>query len=337
MATLSYVKDRRRWRIRWRATNQNSGQVFAGSKVFAENEKIKALKFYAEIESQEMLWRNGDVTIFESLNTARDNFFEHCKTFTESTRKHYVWTLNRFMRQLPKSLTRVQQIKSRHIQDYLYALHSTNAINRTLNSQLTVIKSFCRFCSERYGITNPATTVKMLKEDPPNARFIEPDEYEKIIDAANDMARDRLVFIANTGLRASEFCSVTWNCISHNTVTIVGKGRKQRTVPLNETCLGVLRRQRCRHKTQHIFLNRRSKPTTPNALLLQCHRLAKAAGVNPFGPHALRHYFATQLLIKGVPLIIVSKLMGHSNVITTQKRYTHILDKDIIGVTTVLD
>ena len=106
------------------------------------------------------------------------------------------------------------------------------------------------------------------------------------------------------------------------TVTISGKGRKRRTIPVNQTARDVL----------PVL-----QPASRNALWLQCNRLACRAGVRSFGPHSLRHYFATQLLLLGVPIAKVSKLLGHRSIRTTERCYSHILPDDLANCTDVLD
>jgi len=67
MASLGYVKELRRWRVRWRAKKRGKPYIFAGSRVFLE--KSQAVKFYAEIEAQERLVRSGQVSSSESILT----------------------------------------------------------------------------------------------------------------------------------------------------------------------------------------------------------------------------------------------------------------------------
>ncbi len=320
MATLSFVKDRRRWRVRYRATHRESGKIFSGSRVFFE--KSQAVKFYADAEEQESLWRSGNVSIQESIDQAVDEFFRHCKSHTEGTQVLYRMVLDRFIKCLPKNCCRIQQIEPFHIQDYLYHITDQRFTNRTCNSHLTAIKSFCRHYSHRHNVSNPAEKVKMLVENPPKSRFITPNELARLLAIADTVATDRILFLANTGLRASEFSRLTPDCYSDKAITIVGKGRKRRTIPLNKAA------RKAANKL---------KPATPGALYLQLSRLAAKAKLEPLGPHSLRHYFATQLLLAGVPIIKVSKLLGHSSVRTTERCYAHILDSDLKNVTDILD
>jgi len=319
MATLSYVKDRRKWRVRYRATNP-AGSVFAGSRIFLE--KGQAVKFYGEILSQEKMWRSGNISPAESVATAVEAFFSHCKRHTPRTQVHYRMVIERFLKNLPGDYIRLQQIEPSTIQDYLYRLKDSGVLNRTCNAHLTAIKSFCRHFSQRLNIANPAARVNMLEEDPPKARFITPSEFSILLSVADTTAKNRILFLANTGLRASEFASLTPACFTSDSVTVTGKGRKRRTIPLNRTARSVLPAL---------------KLGSPNALYLQLSRLALKAGLLPLGPHSLRHYFATQLLLAGVPIIKVSKLLGHRSIRTTEGCYSHILDSDLKGITAVLD
>jgi len=287
-------------------------------------EKFLAVAFFAEIEAQERLVRSGDVSHSESVDTVADNFYRHIKRHTIRTQGHYRMVMLRFLESLPGGVLRIQQIDSAHIHEYLYQLRDAGSKNRTANAHLTVIKSFCRYYAGRYKIANPAAEVKMLAEEPADVRFLSPDEFDAIITNASPLARDRLLFLAHTGLRATEFYELRPAALSADgsTLTITGKGRKRRSLPLNQTAREILPRIR---------------PATPNALLLMCYRIAAKAKIPQFGPHAMRHWFATRLLLKGVKIAFVSKMLGHASIRTTEQTYAHILTTDLAHATDVLD
>jgi len=321
MASLRFLKNRKRWQVRWRAKARKSDYIFEGSRVFIE--KSQAVGFYADIENQERLVRSGQVVPGEAISSALDKFKKHIKRHTSRTQQHYLMVINLFAQSLPKSIVRIHQLESAHIQEYLYQRRDFGVKNRTLNAHLTVLKAFCRFYSERFSIANPASKVRLLKEDPPANRFLTNEEYHKILDIAPPLAKHRIIFLAHTGLRASEFASLTAECLSPQarTITVTGKGRRRRTVPLNKSARAVLPGLRTASR---------------KALHLQFSALAKKAEIPSFGPNALRHYFGTQLLLKGVAASKIAKLMGNS-VRVIEKHYAHILTADIANATDVLD
>jgi site-specific recombinase XerD len=321
MANLRYCRERKKWRVRYRATNRITHKVFSGSRHFLE--KSQAIQFYAEMEAQEKAFRSGEVVAIESIENAANQFGRFCRRFTDRTQGHYLYVLKSFLGSLPHNVVRIQQLSSQQIQQYLYALRDLRRTNRTSNAHLTVIKSFAKFCAESYSIPNFAASVTMLHEDPPKVRFLTEREYQLITEAASPIQRDRLVFLAHTGLRAGEFARLAPDSINPqaSAITVIGKGRKRRTIPLNATAREIWPRL---------------KPASARALNLACRRLAKKLNLPVFGPHAFRHYFATQLLLKGVPIIKVSYLLGHASISTTQKHYAHILTADLAGATDIL-
>lgn len=109
--------------------------------------------------------------------------------------------------------------------------------------------------------------------------------------------------------------------------------------PSNDTALSVL--TECEAHRQegidHVFLRADGKPMVRYTLSNYILKACRNSGLTGGGPHALRHYFATSLLLKGIPIIKVSLLLGHSSVTITQNIYSHILPQDLRGVTSVLD
>jgi site-specific recombinase XerD len=106
-------------------------------------------------------------------------------------------------------------------------------------------------------------------------------------------------------------------------LTVNGKGRKRRFVPLNTTALETVQTAIQFSKSRHAFYQ-------------VCLKLAKTSGCLPFGPHSLRHYFATQCLAKGVEIHRLSKILGHSSVAVTE-RYYHFSPEHLAGLTDCLN
>ncbi len=320
MSCLSFDNQRQRWRVRWQVY-RGSSKIFSGSRSFIQ--KSQAVKFYAKMEELEQSCRAGVKVEEKSLSQARDAFFDYIKRHTLRTQEGYKYILNAFCEHL--LALPVEQINKNHIQDYLSALRDRGLKNRSINNSLICLKAFCRFCEERFGIPNVAVKVKFLKEEPSKQRFLTESEYQAILVVASPLFADRYRFIASTGLRASEFASLTRDCIRGDTLSIIGKGRKRRHIPLNSTALNILSRY---GDLTHFVISR-------GAFYQTTARYAEKAKIPQCGPHSFRHYFATKLLLAGVPIEIVAKILGHSSTQTT-KIYGHILPANLRGVTDCL-
>ena len=148
--------------------------------------------------------------------------------------------------------------------------------------------------------------------------------------------RDRamLEVLYATGLRVSELVSVELTRINmrQGVVRVVGKGNKERLVPLGEEALDWLQRfldesraEFCRGRpTEALFPTRSGRGMSRQAFWYMIKKYARKAGIETaLSPHTLRHAFATHLLNHGADLRVVQMLLGHSDISTTQI-YTHV-------------
>ena len=178
----------------------------------------------------------------------------------------------------------------------------------------------------------------MLREDPPKQRFLSHEEYLKVLNVCKDDEIEIIQFIANTGVRASE-AKITWDNISEDLmwITVLGKGRKQRLICTNQLLRDMLSKYQRKPDTIIQFLKSGTKNSYKRRNLYKlCCQLAKRADIPRFGPHALRHYFCTQLLAAGRPLAKVSLLLGHASIRTTETIYNHIHTESLLGTTECL-
>jgi integrase/recombinase XerD len=143
-----------------------------------------------------------------------------------------------------------------------------------------------------------------------------------------------LEMIYASGLRVSELVTLTLPQVSQNmgVVRVLGKGSKERLVPLGEEALAWIRRYLMEARpsllsgrtSNALFVTARGAGMTRQAFWHAIKRHALQAGLNkPISPHTLRHAFATHLLNHGADLRVVQLLLGHSDISTTQI-YTHV-------------
>lgn len=261
-----------------------------------------------------------------SIQRVKD-FLRYAQRYADRTQQTYKGILWRFYRYMPQY---IENLTLEHIEQYL---QSVKGINATKNKHLIAIRSFCHYLADFYELPNPVSKIKDLPEEPPRQRVITAEEYNKVLAICNQEEKDIIQWLANTGVRASEFRSITMQSISYDRqyLTLVGKGRKQRIVPLNDICRQIITRQ----TNSHIYLFESYHKR--DALYQLCKKLSRKAGIPVSGPHGCRHFFATRLMQKGVPLAKISKMLGHSSIRTTEQIYIHWLPQDLLGLTDCLD
>jgi integrase/recombinase XerD len=190
---------------------------------------------------------------------------------------------------------------------------------------------------------NPAAALKLPRRHRTLPRTLSPAEAERLIDAANGTTpralRDRAIveLLYGAGLRVSEATGLQRRSVDleERVVRALGKGSKERVVPLGRPAVDALRRYIAigrphldRRTRPELFLNARGGPLTRAGVFLILRRLADKAGLDPtrVHPHLLRHSFATHLLEGGADLRSVQEMLGHADLSTTEL-YTHVSDR----------
>jgi site-specific recombinase XerD len=340
MASMYHDKKTRRWRVAWRCTLPN-GEIDSGSKSFGKDRKT-AFKFKQHCDKNEKRLKQ---TVFVDpvfLDDVVEEWRGYCLRYTPATQKLYIAEVERFIDHLPEAVDYISDIKTIHVNQYINFQMGRGLANRSINNTLASIRNLCSYVHENYGTPNPCDGIKKLGEDPPDHNFLTEAEYQMVLSNTDEIAIPWVIFLAHTGLRASEFCRLRFkDCdFEERTITVIGKGRKRRTVGLNNTALSILKdckADRTIKGTDYVFLRADGKPMDRHTVHHYVSKACRNAGLDSAGPHALRHYFATSLLLKGKPIIKVSLLLGHYSVTITQKIYSHILPSDLKGVTDVLD
>src|SRR5439155_10739646 len=190
---------------------------------------------------------------------------------------------------------------------------------------------------------NPAAAVELPRRTRKLPKTLSPGEAERLIAAATGVAprvlRDRALveLLYGAGLRVSEAVGLEKGGVDldDRLVRVVGKGGKERVVPVGRQAVEALRRYLARgrpfldrrHRPE-LFLNAKGGPLTRAGAFLILRGLAEQAGLEPgrVHPHLLRHSFATHLLEGGADLRSVQEMLGHADLATTEL-YTHVSDR----------
>ena len=241
-----------------------------------------------------------------------------------------------------RKLATLNAVKREHILDYLMDQKEAGLKTTSLSRRLVAIKVFFRFLQqENLLVANVAEVM-----DSPRLWKILPDtltykEVERLLAAPPAKSklylRDRALletFYAS-GLRVSEIAGLRVEDVHFDAgyVRCIGKGNKERVVPIGESARGALRAYleglRPQLADRHpdvtaLFLTRASKAISRKTLWKMIKHYAVVAGIaKRISPHTLRHSFASHLLANGAPLRVIQEMLGHADIATTQI-YTHI-------------
>jgi excisionase family DNA binding protein len=197
----------------------------------------------------------------------------------------------------------------------------------TVNRGLQILKKMFNIAiGEGFTTENPVRKVKMFPEkDNLMERILTEEEEPRLIEACPDYLRPVVITALHTGMRRGEILALEWPRIDLEKRMIkVTRTKTDRTrwIEINATLLEVLRRQRIAHPTSEIVF---PSPTTGKAMVgtrKAFVRACKTAGISGLRFHDLRHTFASRLVERGVDIVTVKELLGHSTIILTQ-RYTH--------------
>jgi integrase/recombinase XerC len=211
--------------------------------------------------------------------------------------------------------------------------------------KLSTVRSFYRFLvKERVAESNPARAVQAPRRPRKLPEVLPEADVAALLDAPAEagplVLRDRafLELLYSSGLRVSELTGLDLDDLdlADGLVRVLGKGRKERVVPVGGPAREALRRwidegrpallagQDAVRARGALFVNYRGGRLTPRSVARRLDRWVTAAGLpRHVHPHVLRHCFATHLLGNGADLRGIQELLGHASLSTTQ-RYTHL-------------
>ncbi len=240
-----------------------------------------------------------------------------------------------------KGHVELRRVDVRVVRAFLAALHQKRK-KSSIGRKLAALKGFFRYLlANRHVEKDPLLLIQSPKQEKPLPTFLSVDDAFQLLGGIEIKTgldvRDRAVLevFYSTGVRVSELVGLNWADVDFQLeiVRVVGKGSKERIVPIGEIALQALRdyaqEQRkkwsfsCKGETP-VFLNNRGERITTRSVARIVEKHLKRAGIPiKMGPHGLRHSFATHLLNGGADLRVIQELLGHASLSTTQ-RYTHL-------------
>jgi site-specific recombinase XerD len=252
----------------------------------------------------------------------------------DATRKAYVSDLWAFAQWMGRSgVTAPADVDRLHLRRYLASLGTRQLARATVARKAAALRSYFAW-SVRQGRlgSDPARSLRAPSGKGRLPRVLSNGEIGSLLDRPAASAIDQrdlavLELLYAAGLRVSELCGLDRDGVDlgGRTVTVLGKGGKERRVPIHERAAQVLRewleggRAEMAGPPAAVFVNRRGARLGTRDV----RRILDRRAASPTHPHALRHTFATHLLDGGADLRVVQELLGHASLATTQI-YTHV-------------
>ncbi len=272
------------------------------------------------------------------------------KGLSKNTRLSYGRDLRNYIEFLKKrKVDSVKKITRREIMDFLLAERDRGLEPASVGRALVAIRMFHRFLVDenevKENVTDALESPKLWKHLP---EVLSADEVSRLLQAPDSRKLDGLRDLAllellyASGLRASEASTIKLSQLDleNGMLRVVGKGSKERAVPVGRKAREVLGRYLKRTRaewgkkgqSEALFLSRLGRPLSRQSVWAVLKKHAEASGIKKeVYPHILRHSFATHLLEGSADLRVVQELLGHADIVTTQI-YTHVDKSRLKGI-----
>lgn len=269
-------------------------------------------------------------------------YLQYEKRYSPHTLTSYHTDLGQFALYLEQVYQITDAAEADHtiIRSWLLTLVQNNIQPRSINRKIACLRSYYRFLLAQQRIpANPMLRIKAPKASKKLPAFVAEEPFNNFLDSFTfedsfEGQRDRLIleFLYGTGMRLAELINVTEADVnfSAKTVRVLGKGNKERILPLNESLVQSISSYLKYKKSLPADNNSEKLLVTTKALPLYpkfVYRVVKkhislVTTSEHNSPHVLRHSFATHLLNKGADLNAIKELLGHASLAATQV-YTH--------------
>ena len=264
------------------------------------------------------------------------------KNVASSTLENYTLALRLFQEFLGDRFQSWRQLTRDDFRDYLYQLLQDEVARSTIRLRFSVYRSFYKFLVLRHGLAlSPVADIELPKHQRSLPVVLTPAQCVELLELPLKVEHSKqapswqglrdaaiLELFYSSGLRISELAAIQVAELDFQvgTLRVVGKGSKERLLPVGSFALKAIQDYRSAAKVHegHLFLSKVRRGITTRAINDLLKRYLEKSSI-PFQvtPHKLRHSFATHLLDNGADLRSVQSLLGHSSLSTTQI-YTHV-------------
>jgi integrase/recombinase XerC len=266
------------------------------------------------------------------------NYITFQKRYSENTILSYQNDLKSFFEFsfLEYGTTDVKQINTSMVRTWLASLKENKIASKSINRKISSLKSFFKYQLKNQNIEiSPVVSISSLKISRQLPSFIGENDIAGLLQ--NDFfpstfkgQTDYLILkiLYQTGIRRSELITLKEKYIDRSscTIKVLGKGNKERLIPVDKQLLGTIddyisekRKQFSDLAANFLLVNKNGKKLYAKYVYnIVRTNLAKVSTNQRKGPHTLRHSFATHLINNGAPINAIKELLGHSSLAATQ-------------------
>lgn len=278
----------------------------------------------------------------ESLITPFVEYLRFEKRYSDHTVRSYESDLTQLAVYLRAAydIEDVKELTTPILRSWLASMKEAGTETRSINRKVSALRSFFRFHKKKGTVDrDPSQPLKLLKTGKRLPSFLKEEQTGEVLDEGEELdnwkSRTGLLILAilyNTGLRVSELVELRERHVDAHLqqIKVLGKGNKERIIPLKKEMLDELREYRDakrrefeKFNNEYLLVNSRGQRLNVKYVYREVReRLGGLKQVSKKSPHVMRHTFATHLVNNGADLNAVKELLGHASLAATQV-YTH--------------
>ena len=272
-----------------------------------------------------------------NIRNAHKEFIDFLKTKKHSSATVLAYgkdidQLTSFLEELEKH--QIHDVSKDDIQAFLGTLSEKGYTPKSLSRKLNSTRTFYRFLKINEYITDdPSLLVSHPHYELAAPRILKPTEYRALRDAARNDARMYAIIeiLLQTGIRIGELADIRLADVREDAIYIrPHEKHEERTVPLNKPAKEALQRYlqvRPQISDNHVFITKSGKPFLVRNIRTAIERYFRIAGIENAKVNDLRHTFVAHHLKHGVSLVLLSKILGHKRLSTTERYLDYIQDR----------
>lgn len=334
---MTVYKKNNKWYSRFQINGERHHYLCNGATSAKEAEKMESAFKYKLMQQQNGIAERYDDKL--KMSILYKLYDKYAKTNKKSYNKdiYFIKVLKTYF---PETLY-IAKLKISNLEQFKVNLKiDRNSSNATINKYLNILsKMFNLAISEKLIKENPINSIKKLQENNYKIRYLTKVEEQKLFNAINELCphiKNIVICALQTGMRKGEILNLKWNNIDfkYNYIELLEtKSGKARKIPISNKLLSVLKKTI--KINEYVFINEATgKPYKD--IHKSFNSALKRANISNFRFHDLRHTVATRLVEKGVDLVVIKEILGHSKIETTM-RYAHAVPKRKLDAIEVLN